>query len=48
MPTLPHSLGIGQNSDGGISDFWISGQFVIKEIVVTPKPVMILTGNLDQ
>ena len=25
------SLEIGQNSDGGISDFWISGQSLIKE-----------------
>ena len=30
---IPYSLqspDIGQNSDGGISDFWISGQFLIK------------------
>ena len=28
---LPQSLDIGQNSDGGISDFRISGQSLIKE-----------------
>ena len=27
----PQSLDIGQNSDGGISNFWISGQCLIKE-----------------
>ena len=37
---------IGQNSDGGISDFWISGQSLIKKIVITQEPVMIL--NLEQ
>ena len=29
--SLPQSPGIGQNSDGGISDFRISGQSLIKE-----------------
>ena len=28
--TRPQSPGIGQNSDGGISDFRISGKFLIK------------------
>ena len=28
---MPQSPDIGQNSDGGISDFWISGLFLIKE-----------------
>ena len=28
---MPQSLDIGQNSDGGILDFQISGQFRIKE-----------------
>ena len=28
---LPQSPDIGQNSDGGISNFWISGQSLIKE-----------------
>ena len=27
---LPQGLDIGQNSDGGISDFWISGHSLIK------------------
>ena len=27
----PQSPDIGKNSDGGISDFWISGQSLIKE-----------------
>ena len=32
IPNLPQSPNIGQNSDGGISDFWISGQSpLIKE-----------------
>ena len=31
IPNSPQSPDIGQNSDGGISDFWISGQFFIKE-----------------
>ena len=31
MPTLPQSPDIGQNSDGGISYFRISGQSFIKE-----------------
>ena len=28
---MPQSPDIGQNSDGGIFDFWISGQSLIKE-----------------
>ena len=28
---MPQSPDIGQNSDGGISNFWISGQSYIKE-----------------
>ena len=40
---LPQSPNIRLNSDGGISDFPISGQSLIKETVITPKPVMILT-----
>ena len=28
---MSQSLDIGQNSNGGISDFWISVQFLIKE-----------------
>ena len=31
MSNLPQSSDIKQNSDGGISDFWTSGQFLIKE-----------------
>ena len=31
IPNSPQSPDIGQNSDGGISDFWISGQSLIKE-----------------
>ena len=31
IPNLFHSLDIGQNSDGSISDFWISSQSLIKE-----------------
>ena len=31
MPNSPLSPDIGQNSDGGISDFWISCQSLIKE-----------------
>ena len=31
IPNSPQSPDIGQNSDGGISDFWISGQFFVKE-----------------
>ena len=31
IPNLPQSSDIGQNSDGGISDFRISGQSLIKE-----------------
>ena len=40
---LPKSPDIGQNIDGGISDFRISGQFLIKKIVTIPEPVMVLT-----
>ena len=31
MPYLPHSQDIEQNSDEGISNFWISAQSFIKE-----------------
>ena len=31
MADFPQSPDIGQNSDGGISDFRISGQFVLNE-----------------
>ena len=31
MPNFPQSPDIGQNSDGGISDFQISGQSLMKE-----------------
>ena len=31
IPNLPKSPDIGQNSDGGISDFQISGQLFIEE-----------------
>ena len=31
IPNLPQSINIGQNSDKGIFDFWISGQSLIKE-----------------
>ena len=31
MPNFPKSLNIGQNSDGGISDFRISRQSLIKD-----------------
>ena len=31
IPYLPQSLDIGKNSDGGISDFRISGQSLTKE-----------------
>ena len=41
--TPPQSPDIGQNPDGGISDFQISGQSLIKETVITPEPVIILT-----
>ena len=30
IPYLSQSPDAGQNSDGGISDFWISGQSLIK------------------
>ena len=30
IPNLPQAPDMGQNSDGGISDFWISSQFLIK------------------
>ena len=39
----PQSPDIGQNSDGGISNFRISVQSFIKETVITPEPLMILT-----
>ena len=38
--------GMGEGAEeggGGISDFQISGQSLIKEIVITPEPVMIST-----
>ena len=28
---MPQSSDIGQNSGGGVSNFWISGQYLIKE-----------------
>ena len=43
IPNSPQSPYIGQNPDMGISNFWISGQFIIKKTVVIPEPVMILT-----
>ena len=45
---LLQSPDIGQNSVGAISDFRISGQSVVKKILITPEPVMILTWNLHQ
>ena len=36
-------MGEGAEEGGGISDFQISGQSLIKEIVITPEPVMIST-----
>ena len=30
IPNLPQAPDMGQNSDGGISDFWISSQFLLK------------------
>ena len=30
-PNMPQSPDIGQNSDGGISDFWNSGQSLINK-----------------
>ena len=34
----------GKKSDEGISDFWISGEALLKNIVLTPpEPVIILT-----
>ena len=39
----PQSPDIGQNSDGGISNFRISIQSLIKETVITPEPLMVLT-----
>ena len=32
----------------GYSRFWISGQFFINKIVITPKQVIILTWNTNQ
>ena len=43
IPNSPKSPDIRQNSDRCISIFWISGQSLIKKIVITPEPVMILT-----
>ena len=43
IPNLSQSPDIGQKPDGGISDFWISGQSLLKEIVITPEPAIILT-----
>ena len=46
IPYLPQSTDIGQNSDAGISDFWISGQSYKKRSyhnVITPESTMILT-----
>ena len=31
ITNLLNSPGVGENSDGGIFDFWISGQSLIKE-----------------
>ena len=42
----PQSPDIGQNSDGGISEFLVNP--LQKKIVLIPEPVMILTWNLDQ
>ena len=36
------NLGFRQNSGGGISDFWISGQSSIKKNCITPEPAVIL------
>ena len=47
IPYLPHSPDIGQNSDRGISDFQISGQFLIKRFI-TRKQVIKLEWILDQ
>ena len=38
IPNSPQSPVIGQNSDGRIFDFHISGQSLINKIVVTPEP----------
>ena len=43
MHNSPQSPDIRQNSDGGISDFQISGQSLLKETVIISEPVMILT-----
>ena len=43
ITNLPQSPNIGENSDGAISGLWISNQSVIKKIVITPEPAMILT-----
>ena len=48
IPNTPQSPDIGQNSDRGISDFRISGQSLLKKIVMPPEPVMTLTCHLDQ
>ena len=39
---MPQSRDTGQDSDGGISDFRISGKPLINENCITPAPVMIL------
>ena len=41
IPNSSQSPDIGQNSYGGILDFPIFGQSLIKRIVITPEPVMI-------
>ena len=43
IPNSPQSPDIGQNSDGGISDFRISGQSFINENCHNSRTVMILT-----
>ena len=48
IPNLPHIPDIGQNTAGGISDFQISGQSLLKvKVAITPEPMMTLTWNLD-
>ena len=48
IPYSSQAPNIEQNSDGVISDFRILGQSLIKKIVITPEPVMILIRKLDQ
>ena len=43
IPNSPQSPDIGQNSNGGISDFRISGQSLIKVNCQTLEPVTVLT-----